>query len=167
LRVSLDELASLGGLGPEELIPMVVGLADQCDLVTVGIGSIFTRSAFRPDFHSREAFNNQLSRRLRDAANGKFATYLQGSVTQIAIAESVCEGGDADGVEMTRALITDANLINKVQAGEDPIGCVLCNQACLVEDASNPIISCQLNPDAGYELEPTPKGFFQTRLKPT
>ena len=89
----------------------------------------------------------------RVAANGKFSTYLQGSVTQIAVAESVCEGGDADGVEMTRALIADPNLIKKVQVGEDPINCVLCNQACLVEDVSNPIVSCQLNPDAGYELK--------------
>ncbi len=167
LRVSLDESAPWGGLGPEELTPIILGLADQCDLITVGIGSLFTRSEFRPDFHSRQAFNNQLSRRLRVAANGKFSTYLQGSVTQIAVAESVCESGDADGVEMTRALIADPNLIKKVQAGEDPINCVLCNQACLVEDVSNPIVSCQLNPDAGYELEPTPKGFFQTRLKPT
>ena len=167
LRVSLDELAPWGGLGPEELIPMVVGLAAQCDLVTVGVGSIFTRSAFRPDFHSRQAFNNQLSRKLREDANGKFAIYLQGSVTQVAVAESVCEDGDADGVEMTRALIADPDLIKKVQLLEEPIGCVLCNQACLVEDVSNPTVSCQLNPDAGYELELTPKGFFQTRLKPT
>ncbi len=166
LRVSLDELAPWGGLGPDDLIPMVVELAAQCDLVTVGVGSGFTRSAFRPDFHLREAFNNGLSKRLKKAAAGQFATFLQGSITQIAVAESLCLDGDADGVEMTRALVADPNLVKKLRSNEVPISCSLCNQGCLVEESSNPVISCQLNPDSGHELDPTPKGFFEIRQRP-
>ena len=45
---------------------------------------------------------------------------------------------------MTRALIADANLLRKVADGEaDRVRpCILCNQACMVRDVRNPLVSC-------------------------
>jgi 2,4-dienoyl-CoA reductase (NADPH2) len=56
---------------------------------------------------------------------------------------------------MTRAQIADPDLVAKVAAGDtDRVRpCILCNQACQVRDARNPIVSCVAEPSSGHEWE--------------
>jgi 2,4-dienoyl-CoA reductase (NADPH2) len=78
---------------------------------------------------------------------------LQGSVVDPAMAAEAVGAGTCDAVEMTRALIADADLVAKVRAGrpERVRPCIRCNQACRVRDNRNPIVSCVLDPASGHE----------------
>jgi len=69
--------------------------------------------------------------------------------------ERALADGAADLVEMTRAQITDPDLVARLRAGQpDRIRpCLLCNQACMVRDNRNPVISCVIEPHGGHELE--------------
>ena len=62
---------------------------------------------------------------------------------QQAIDDELC-----DAVEMTRAQIADPHLVAHVRAGrpERIRPCVRCNQACLVRDVRNPLVSCIVEP---------------------
>ena len=55
---------------------------------------------------------------------------------------------------MTRAQITDPDLVARLRAGQpDRIRpCLLCNQACMVRDNRNPGITCVTEPGSGHEL---------------
>lgn len=65
------------------------------------------------------------------------------------------DDGAADGAEMTRAQLADADLVAKLRAGtaERIRPCVLCNQLCKVRDNRNPVVSCVMDPRSGHELE--------------
>jgi NADPH-dependent 2,4-dienoyl-CoA reductase/sulfur reductase-like enzyme len=83
---------------------------------------------------------------------------LQGSVVSGPFAQAALDDGACDLVEMTRAQIADPALVRKLRDGESPRPCVLCNQACRVRDARNPIVSCIGEPRSGHELtDPFPQ----------
>jgi len=165
LRLSCDELAPWAGITPEmalELAPTLV--VDDTgspivDLLTVVRGSIFSAGATRPDGHTPTGFNLELARTVRaavrDAVGDRVAVVAQGSVVDVEQAQWAIADGVADGVEMTRALIADADLPAKVIAGapERIRPCVLCNQACQVRDNRNPIVTCVVDPRSGHETE--------------
>jgi 2,4-dienoyl-CoA reductase (NADPH2) len=69
-------------------------------------------------------------------------------VAAAALADGVC-----DLVEMTRAQIADPHLVRKLRQGQAPRPCVLCNQACRVRDARNPLVSCIGEPRSGHETQ--------------
>jgi len=73
----------------------------------------------------------------------------------VAMAEQVLAQEKADLVEMTRAQIAEPRLVELVRAGtpERVRPCVLCNQACCVRDARNPLVSCIGEPSSGYETD--------------
>ncbi len=153
VRLSCDELAPWAGVTPEEAAGHVAGLAPLVDLITVVRGGPFSVDAYRPGSHEPPGFNRDLCRSMRDAAGGRAAVALQGSVVEAAMADEAVAEGTADLVEMTRALIADPALVAKVRAGEGSRvrPCILCNQACRVRDPRNPLVSCVGNPRAGYE----------------
>lgn len=167
LRLSCDELAPWAGITPEmaaELAPSLVVDGDGdgtpiVDLLTVVRGSIFSAGATRPDGHTPVGFNLELTRSVRSAVRSAVgdavAVVVQGSMVDVDQAEWAITDGAADGVEMTRALIADADLPAKVRAGtpERIRPCVLCNQACQVRDNRNPIVTCILDPRSGHETE--------------
>jgi 2,4-dienoyl-CoA reductase (NADPH2) len=76
---------------------------------------------------------------------------LQGSVVDLADAEAAITSGAADLVEMTRAQLADPDLARKAASGESPRPCILCNQTCIVRDPRNMLVSCVVEPSAGYE----------------
>ncbi len=153
VRLSCDELAPWAGVTPEEAAGHVAGLAPLVDLITVVRGGPFSVDAYRPGSHEPPGFNRDLCRSMRDAAGGRAAVALQGSVVEAAMADEAVAEGTADLVEMTRALIADPALVAKVRAGEGSRvrPCILCNQACRVRDPRNPLVSCVGNPHAGHE----------------
>jgi 2,4-dienoyl-CoA reductase (NADPH2) len=161
LRLSCDELAPWAGVTPELAAGQVGELAGLIDLLVVTRGGPFSASAYRPDGHQPPGFNRELCAMIRPALDGvpgrAVQVVLQGSVVDPGQAQDVLDAGVAEAVEMTRALIADADLVAKVAAGhpERVRPCVLCNQTCRVRDNRNPIVTCVLDPQSGYESQDT------------
>ncbi len=155
LRLCCDELAPWAGVTPELAAESATRLAGQLDYLVVVRGSIYSVPATRPDLHSEPGFNIELSRQVRTAVGGGIIpVVLQGSVVDPAAASRALADGAADLIEMTRAQITDPDLVARLRAGQpDRIRpCLLCNQACMVRDNRNPVITCVIEPGSGYEL---------------
>jgi len=155
LRLCCDELAPWAGVTPELAAEAAARLAGQVDYLVVVRGSIYSVPATRPDLHSEPGFNIELCRQIRAAVGGAVAVVLQGSVVDPAQAQQALADGAADMVEMTRAQITDPDLVARLRAGEaDRIRpCLLCNQQCMVRDNRNPILTCVIEPGSGHELD--------------
>lgn len=161
VRLSCDELAPWAGIVPAAGGELAAELAEHADYLVVVRGSIFSASATRPDGHTEPGFNLELAASVRQAvrtAHGeRVAVFAQGSIIDVSMAEAALAANQADGVEMTRAQIADADLVSKVRSGAvDRIRpCVLCNQVCQVRDARNPVVTCVVDPRSGHELTDT------------
>jgi 2,4-dienoyl-CoA reductase (NADPH2) len=155
LRLSCDELAPWAGITPEMAAELAPQLVEHVDYVTVVRGSIFTTSATRPDTHAEPGFNLDLARSIRAALPSRVAVVAQGSIVDAGQAEWAIGDRVCDAVEMARAQIADPDLVAKVAAGESERvrPCILCNQACQVRDARNPLVSCVTEPSSGHEWE--------------
>jgi 2,4-dienoyl-CoA reductase-like NADH-dependent reductase (Old Yellow Enzyme family) len=155
LRLCCDELAPWAGVTPELAAESAARLAGQVDYLVVVRGSIYSVPATRPDLHSEPGFGIELCRQVRTAVGGMIPVVLQGSVVDPAQAQWALADGAADLVEMTRAQITDPDLVARLRAGQpDRIRpCLLCNQACMVRDNRNPVITCVIEPGSGHELD--------------
>lgn len=154
LRLSADELAPWAGITPEMAVELAPRLCEQVDYLTVVRGSIYSAQASRPDGHTPPGFNLEVAGMLRAAVG--VPVIAQGSIVEVDQANwAVGEGGRADAVEMTRALLADAELVTRLRAGvpERVRPCILCNQTCQVRDARNPIVTCVVDPRTGYETE--------------
>ncbi|MCW2598453.1 MAG: NADH:flavin oxidoreductase/NADH oxidase [Frankiales bacterium] len=155
LRLSCDELAPWAGVTPEHAAAIAADVADVVDLLVVVRAGPYAGSAYRPDAHVEEGFNAELCKGIRGAVAGRVPVVLQGSVVTGAFAERALSDGVCDLVEMTRAQIAEPALVAHLRAGTAPRPCVLCNQACRVRDARNPLVSCVGEPRSGYEtVEP-------------
>jgi 2,4-dienoyl-CoA reductase (NADPH2) len=155
LRLCCDELAPWAGVTPELAAEQAARLAGQVDYLVVVRGSIYSVSATRPDLHTEPGSGIELCRQVRAAAGGAVPVILQGSVVDPAQAQWALDEGAADLAEMTRAQITDPDLVARLRAGQpDRIRpCLLCNQACMVRDSRNPVITCVIEPGSGHELD--------------
>lgn len=151
LRLSCDEQAPWAGITPEASGPLAAGLVDGIDYVVAVRAGPFGSDAHRPDGHTPPAFAVPLAQRLREALPARVLVMAQGSIVDTEGAEAALAA--ADLVEMTRAQIAEPDLVVKVAAGRggEVRPCLLCNQACLVRDARNPIVSCVGEPAAGHE----------------
>ena len=76
------------------------------------------------------------------------------------VAEDILAKGEADFIAITRALITDPQLPNKIKEGriEDIRPCISCNEGCYNKIMSGQQIECACNPESGFE--------YLDRLKP-
>jgi len=157
LRLSCDELAPWAGIVPESAARLLAELAsgDRFDYVTVIRGSAYATSATRPDGHVAAGFNRAATALVRAALPASVAVIAQGSVVDVDMAADIVASGEADLVEMTRAFVADPFLAAKVARGDGARirPCTLCNQACQVRDARNPLVSCIADPLAGHETE--------------
>ncbi len=161
LRLSCDELAPWAGVTPEQAAEQVDVLAELVDALVVVRGGPYSAWAYRPDAHTQAGFNTELCGRMRQAASGRAAVILQGSMVDPADAQAALDSGVADLVEMTRAQIADPRLVGLVRL--DQVArlrpCILCNQSCQVRDNRNPLVSCVGEPRSGREtVEPSPSG---------
>lgn len=147
LRLSCDELAPWAGITPEHALELVPTL--DVDLLTVVRAGPYAGSAYRPDSHSPEGFNRDLCAAVKAVA--RCPVVLQGSVVTADYATDALTDGVCDLVEMTRAQIAEPALVDKLRLGAAPRPCVLCNQACRVRDARNPLVSCIGEPRSGHE----------------
>lgn len=83
------------------------------------------------------------------------SVFVTGRINQPQIAERILAEGWADMCGMTRAMISDADMPNKAQAGrlDDIRACIGCNQACIGHHHMGVRISCIQNPVSGRERE--------------
>ena len=155
LRLSCDELAPWAGVTPEMAAEQAARLAGQADYLVVVRGSIYSVPATRPDLHTEPGPGIELCRQVRAAVGGAVPVALQGSVVDPGQAQWALDDGAADLAEMTRAQITDPDLVARVRSGEAERirPCLLCNQACMVRDNRNPVITCVIEPSSGHELD--------------
>jgi mycofactocin system FadH/OYE family oxidoreductase 1 len=153
LRLCCDELAPWAGVTPEMAAGQAARLARQVDYLVVVRGSIYSLSATRPDLHTAPGSGIELCRQVRAAVNGTVPVVTAGSVVDPGQAQWALDDGAADLAEMTRAQITDPDLVTRVRSGEAARirPCLLCNQACMVRDNRNPVISCVIEPGSGHE----------------
>jgi mycofactocin system FadH/OYE family oxidoreductase 1 len=165
LRLCCDELAPWAGVTPELAAGQAARLAVLVDYLVVVRGSIFSVSATRPDLHTEPGFAVELCRQVRAAVDGTIPVVCQGSVVDPGQAQDALGDGAADLVEMTRAQITDPDLVARLRSGEaDRIRpCLLCNQACMVRDNRNPVITCVVEPGSGHELDDIDIGYASAR----
>jgi len=155
LRLCCDELAPWAGVTPEPAAESAARLAALVDYLVVVRGSIYSVPATRPDLHTEPGFGIELCRQVRDAVSGRVPVILQGSVVDPAAAGRALADGVADLVEMTRAQIADPDLVARLRVGQPERirPCLLCNQACMVRDNRNPVVSCVVEPRSGHELD--------------
>lgn len=160
VRFSGDELAPWAGITSDDAPGLASALVDEgVDLLVVERGSIFSVPATRPDTHTPPLFNRDLCRSVRGAVGDRAPVVLQGSVVDVADAETALVEGVADAVEMTRAQIADPDLVERLRRGrpERIRPCLLCNQRCRVRDNRNPIVTCVVEPRSGHEtIDPDP-----------
>jgi mycofactocin system FadH/OYE family oxidoreductase 2 len=156
LRLAGDEHAPWAGLKPEDAVEVARLLAGdrQVDFLAVTSGSIYSSHLTRPGPYMPPGFAVPLAAGIKPAVS--VPVFAQGSIADPAMAAAVVADGRADAVEMTRALIADPALPNKVRNGaaEDVRPCTLCNQVCFVAQVQNPRLGCSVNPAAGYERLP-------------
>jgi mycofactocin system FadH/OYE family oxidoreductase 1 len=155
LRLCCDELAPWAGVTPDMAAEQAARLSGPVDYLVVVRGSIYSLSATRPDLHTEAGFGIELCRQVRAAVNAAIPVVAQGSVVDPGQAQWALDDGAADLAEMTRAQITDPDLVARLRSGEAERirPCLLCNQACMVRDNRNPVISCVIEPGSGHELD--------------
>jgi len=95
---------------------------------------------------------------VRTATDGRVQVVAQGSIVDVDQAEWALDDGIADAVEMTRAQLSDADLVAKVRRGESSRvrPCTLSNQRSQVRDNRNPIVTALGDPFTGHETEDDP-----------
>lgn len=172
LRLSVDELAPWAGIVPDAGAAIAVEVAPLVDLLTIVRGSIYSVALTRPDGHVEPGFAIGLARQVREslrAAGHATPVFAQGSIVDWGQAEWSIDDGAADGVEMTRAQLADADLVAKLRCDtpEQIRPCVLCNQLCKVRDNRNPIVSCVMDPRTGHELDDAEEPLASSSLERT
>jgi mycofactocin system FadH/OYE family oxidoreductase 1 len=153
LRLCIDELAPWAGITPDSAVAIAQELAPHVDYLVLVRGSIYSVTATRPDGHEQPGFNLPATAAIRASLDGIVPVFAQGSIVDPLMAAAAIADGTADGVEMTRAQIADAELVRKLRedAAERLRPCVLCNQECQVLDGRNPIVTCIGDPRSGHE----------------
>lgn len=153
LRLSGDEHAPWAGLKPEDAVEIarLLSVEHQVAFISVTSGSIYTSHLTRAGLFMPPGYAAHLAAEVKSAVS--VPVFAQGSIVDSRHAAGLVVEGRADGVKMTRALITDPDLPRKLRAGqaEQVRPCILCNQDCVVKTVQNPRLSCSHNPTAGYE----------------
>jgi 2,4-dienoyl-CoA reductase-like NADH-dependent reductase (Old Yellow Enzyme family)/thioredoxin reductase len=151
MRFCADELAPWAGLTPEQglEIARLLATTGRVDYMTVTMGSIFSTHMFpfHASMHVPPGYAVHLAGAIKAAVD--VPVFAAGRIMTAAQAERLLAEGQADGVEMIRALIADPNLPRLSQAGHAGWvrPCIACNQGCQVRGEMNAAISCNVNPD--------------------
>ena len=155
-RISADDfLGDAGGLGPEKLCEVAAeavgtGLFDYLNH-SEGAGGAHYARAIGSYRHKLGEFL-PLTKGLRDAVNGAIPVIGVGKIPTPDLAEQALQAGDCDLVGMTRAQISDPDLVVKLQSGQgNRIRlCTGANQGCIDRTGLYPI-TCIHNPEVGEE----------------
>src|SRR6266487_4791553 len=159
VRFCADELAPWAGLTPEQSLVIVRLLVatGRIDYVTVTKGSILSTQMFpfNASMHVPPGYAVHLAGAIKSVVD--IPVLAAGRIMSAAQAERILAEGQADGVEMIRALIADPNLPRLSQEGRAwrVRPCISCNQGCQVRGVMNVAIGCNVNPDVVH-AQPLP-----------
>jgi 2,4-dienoyl-CoA reductase-like NADH-dependent reductase (Old Yellow Enzyme family) len=147
-----------GGIGPDGAAAIAARLAatGEVDAFAFCQGSHHrSLEHHMPDMYGPRAPYDALTARLRGCVNGA-PTAALGRLVDPVQAETVLRRGDADFVQIGRALITDANWVNKALDGREHElrACVSCN-TCWGQVVSGAPMACDNNPRLGTPDEAT------------
>ncbi len=151
LRFCGDELAPWAGLTPEQALEIarLLVATHRIDYMTVTMGSILSSHMFpfNATMHVAPGYAVHLAAAIKTAVN--IPVFTAGRIMSVKQAEYILAEGQADGVEMIRALIADPDLPRLSQTGQDERvrPCIACNQGCQVRSVMNVALGCNVNPD--------------------
>lgn len=155
LRLCGDEFAPWAGLRPGDSREIAAALAAEgaLDYMAVAVGSIYSGHMARASMHVPEGYAVPLAEAFKDTVS--LPVFATERLTDPLFAASVIAERRADMVELTRALIADADLPRKAREGRlaDIRPCIACNQDCVVDSPMNPRLGCVHNASAGHEAE--------------
>ena len=152
MRMSGSELFE-GGYTLEDGVEIAKAMEDLVDLIHVSAGSYqFGFFTTHPSMFSDHGCNVYLAAEIKKHVKVPVATI--GALNDPAQMEEIIASGKADVVEMTRALLADAELPNKVIAGKDDeiVRCLRCF-TCMAERPTTGTRRCTVNPLIGRECE--------------
>jgi len=153
VRLNADEMHPRGGLTLEETKKIAVALeaTGQIDFIDISLGTFHHLFLVEGSMHTPLAYAVHLSVGIRSVVN--LPVYATNRINDPRLAEKILENGQADMINMVRALIADPELPNKARQGrEDDIRhCIACNQGCIGRMGLGYTIGCIQNPAAGRE----------------
>ncbi len=156
MRISAEELEP-DGLDQSAWLDICRRLnnEEELDFLNVTVGSMMGLAGsvhVVPPMFIDHAYTAPLSGAIKREV--RQSILVTGRINQPQLAEQVLALGQADMCGMTRALISDADMPNKAQAGrlDDIRACIGCNQACIGHYHQGVRISCIQNPVSGREL---------------
>lgn len=165
IRLPLDDMAA-AGLGPVDWIEIARLICNDMDFtcetrvprrplvdfITVSAGTHYTSHALIPPTDVEAGWLVERAARLKRAV-GNVAVIASGAISDAREAERILRDLGIDMVAMTRPLIADPGLVEKLRTGRETeiIRCIRCNQGCAARGAAGRPITCILNPSAGRE----------------
>lgn len=151
-RMSGSELFD-GGYTLEDGVEIAKAVEDLVNMIHVSAGSYqFGFFTTHPSMFSDHGCNVYLAAEIKKHVKIPVATI--GALNDPAQMEEIIASGKADVVEMTRALLADPHLPNKVVAGNDDeiVRCLRCF-TCMAERPTTGTRRCTVNPLIGRECE--------------
>jgi 2,4-dienoyl-CoA reductase-like NADH-dependent reductase (Old Yellow Enzyme family)/thioredoxin reductase len=156
LRLSLDEKEELG-LAQSDSLPVCQTLdrTDQVDYFNITGGTMLSTAAaihVVPPMEMNAEYLRDDASSLKSLVNKP--VFMAGRINQPQIAEELLRAKTIDMCGMTRAMIADPDMANKVASGraDDIVACIACNQACIGHLHQSEPISCIQTPSTGREL---------------
>lgn len=154
MRMSGSELFD-GGYDLAEGVRIAQALEDKVDLIHVSAGT-YQRGfgTTHPSMFKDHGCNVYLAAEIKKHVSKPVATL--GGLNDPAQMEEIIASGQADVVEMARALLADHELPRKVMSNreEDIVKCLRCF-TCMAERAATSTRRCTVNPLIGRELDLT------------
>ena len=148
MRISGSERVE-GGFTPEDIAEFLSLAQEYVDLAEITTdGWIYSM----PSTYMPWQLNREFIRRIRATGKVRIPMFLLGSIMSAEMAEEIIASGDADGVSLSRALIADPCMPNKIRAGreDEVIPCLRCMR-CTDGDNATRFFHCSVNPVTAHE----------------
>ncbi|MGI6217216.1 MAG: FAD-dependent oxidoreductase [Coriobacteriales bacterium] len=145
-----------GGFTPADIAEFLSKAQEYIDFVEITTdGWLYSM----PTSYLPYALNRPFAAEIKHSGKVNIPVFLLGCIVSAEMAEEIIASGDADGVSMSRALIADPTMPNKVKAGReaDVIPCLRCMR-CTDGDNATRFFHCSVNPVTGHE---TRNGFME------
>lgn len=167
IRISGDDLTDVG-LGLEDCVKVAKMVEDKVDLFNVSCGNhedpaMFCRT--HPSAFFKRGVNVYLAAEIKKNVSKPVACV--GSLNDPAQMEEIIATGQADSVEIGRALLADPYLAKKALEGnaEDITPCLRCYE-CFGETSKSETVKCTVNPTMGQQYpEKTRKQTADTKKR--
>lgn len=124
----------------------------QIDFVNVTAGDYFDSSRMNGSADFPDGYNIDLTATVKRALQ-RLPVFVVGGINEPAEAEQILASGKADAIAMTRAILADPQLPNKIREGREDeiVNCIRGNQGCNSRIFRGFAAGCTVNPAAGRE----------------